>query len=74
MNSGIGFATVILGLFLILLGYGSLLCALKTSEKKGDTNLSLMAIKAAYSLVIGGLIIIILGLLYLMGIIPWYTV
>lgn len=72
MNFSIGLAAIVLGLFLILLGYGSLLCVLKTSEKKGDANLSLTTIKAAYTLVVGGLIIIILGLLYLMEIIPWY--
>jgi hypothetical protein len=56
---------IVLGLSLIVLGFGSLLCTLEISAK-GDTNLSLVATKSAYTLVVGGLIIIILGLLYLM--------
>lgn len=72
MNFIIGSATILLGLIIIVFGYGSLFYALKTYEKKGEANLSLTAIKAAYILVVAGLLIIMLGLLYLMGIIPWY--
>lgn len=56
---------IVLGLSLIALGFGSLLCTLDISAK-GETNISLVTTKSAYTLVVGGLIIIILGLLYLM--------
>lgn len=64
-NEAIGPGAIVLGLSLIILGFGSLLCALNINAKS-NTNISLTAIKSAYSLVVGGLIIIILGLLYLM--------
>lgn len=58
-------SAIVLGLSLIVLGFGSSLCTLEL-RAKGDTNLSLVSTKSAYTLVVGGLIIIILGLLYLM--------
>ncbi len=70
MNVYIGSSVVLLGAILVGLGHGTLYLELKTSTK-GDTNLTLSTMKSAYTLVIGGLIIIILGLLYLMDIIPW---
>ncbi len=56
---------IVLGFSLIVLGFGSLLCTLDKSAK-GETNISLITTKSAHTLVIGGLIIIIVGLLYLM--------
>jgi hypothetical protein len=73
MNVYIGSGVALLGVILVVLGHGTLYLELKASTK-GDTNLTLSTMKSAYTLVIGGLIIIILGLLYLMGIIPWYNV
>jgi len=70
MNLYIGSGVALLGVILVGLGHGTLYFELKASTK-GDTNLTLSTMKSAYTLVIGGLIIIILGLLYLMGIIPW---
>lgn len=74
----IGFLTIVLGLILIIIGYGPLICnsiiALVKSEFKKDINLSIIAMKSAYTLVVGGLIVIILGLLYCMGIIPWWNI
>lgn len=62
-----------MGIILVVLGHGTLYFEIKASTK-GDTKLTLNTMKSAYTLVIGGLIIIILGLLYLMGIIPWHNV
>ncbi len=71
MDFGIGFGATLLGVFILAVGHYSLFVKLKTSIRS-DTDLTITAIKSAYTLVIGGLTIIILGLLYLMGIIPWY--
>jgi len=73
MNFYIGIGAALLGVFFVVAGHCTLFIELRKSTK-GDTNLTLTAIKSAYTLVIGGLIIIITGLLYLMGIIPWYNV
>jgi len=71
----IGSWTIVLGLFLIIIGYVPLIfnsiIDLFKSESKNEINLSITAMKSAYTLVVGGLIVIILGLLYCMGIIPW---
>ncbi|VVB96342.1 Uncharacterised protein [uncultured archaeon] len=67
----IGIGTIILGLALTRCGYTSLFNELKCNTRS-DASLSLTAIKSAYTLVVGGLLVIILGVLYLMGIIPWY--
>ncbi len=73
MKFYIGLGAALLGVIFVAVGHYTLFFELKTSTK-GDANLTLTAIKSAYTLVVGGLIIIILGLLYLMGIIPWYSV
>jgi hypothetical protein len=69
----IGFGAAILGVVFVAVGHYTLFFELKKSTT-GDTHLTLTAIKSAYTLVIGGLIMIIIGLLYLMSIIPWYNV
>lgn len=65
----LGFLSSILGVIIAGTGYYSLHFYYK--KDKVDANLSIIAIKSAYTLVISGLIIIVLGLLYLMKIIPW---
>lgn len=69
----VGWAAIIIGAILIGVGYGSLFLVFKSSVKS-DTNLSFTAIKAAYTLVVGGLVVVILGLLYLMRILPNFWV
>jgi hypothetical protein len=70
MDFYIGCGAALLGVIIVVMGHYTLFFELRKSTK-GDVNLTLTAIKSGYTLVIGGLIIIIIGLLYLMGIIPW---
>ena len=70
-TSIIGIGTIILGLALTKCGYTPLFNELK-GNTRSDASLSITALKSAYTLVVGGLVVMILGVLYLMGIIPWY--
>jgi hypothetical protein len=70
MNVEIAFGAIIMGLFLLLLGYLSLTLILPKIAKK-DVSISIEAFRASFWLVIVGSIIIILGILYWMEIIPF---
>lgn len=71
MDINIGWIAIIIGFILTCAGYGSLFFTLKTNSF-GLYYCKAYVCIAFYTLVVGGLLIIILGFLYLMGIIPWY--
>ena len=66
-----------IGLFVILSGAGisgiayyHLVSVLPRRAKETNASISIIALRASSWLVIGGLIIMVLGFLYLMGLIP----
>jgi quinol-cytochrome oxidoreductase complex cytochrome b subunit len=66
----IGLLALMIGLGILATGYISLVLILPFISRKTDTSISIEALRASSWLVIGGLIIVILGFLYLMGLIP----
>ena len=65
-----GLLAVTVGIFILGIGYYCLVSVLPRKAKEIDTSISLTALRASFWLVIGGIIIIFLGFLYLMGVIP----
>lgn len=75
MNQGVVCAVIEIGFTLIIMGLASLFWLIPWRSGKWETGLIIFAVKAALSLVGGGLIIIFLGVLYWMEIIPtiWWV-
>ena len=69
MNQDIAYTVIKIGFTLIILGLALEFGIIPWRIKKWETGLTIFAIKAALGLVVGGLIIILLGVLYLMEII-----
>ena len=65
-----GLLAVTFGFFILGIGYYSLVSVLPKKAKETDTSISITALRASCWLIIGGIIIILLGFLYLMNIIP----
>jgi hypothetical protein len=61
---------LLLGIPLVLLGYIHLVYILPWMAKDVETRLSMEALRASFWLVIFGLILILFGVLFLMGILP----
>lgn len=70
MDAWIGCLALIIGSGILALGYLSLVVILPLIDKKKDTRISIVALRASSWLVIGGLTIIILAFLHLMSILP----
>jgi len=68
-----GWGSVILGLALICVSCYYLFHVFPKIAKGQDITISIVALRVSSWLVIGGFIIILLGLLYLMRIIPWWS-
>jgi uncharacterized membrane protein len=69
----IGSLTFLLGSVVLVCGYYHLVYVLPRMAKDMETRVSMEALKVSFWLVIFGLIIIVLGVLYLMGILPPLT-
>lgn len=65
-----GILALLMGLGILATGYTFLVLILPFISKRTDTSVSIEAMRASSWLIIGGLIIIILGFLYLMEIVP----
>ena len=65
-----GLLAVTFGICILGIGYYCLVSVLPRKAKETDTSISMTALRASSWLVIGGIIIIFLGFLYLMGVIP----
>jgi ABC-type multidrug transport system permease subunit len=61
---------LLLGVLIVVAGYYHLIYKLPKMAKDVETRLSIEALRVSFWLVIFGLIIIILGLLYLMDVLP----
>jgi len=70
MEIWIGLLAVFIGICVSAIGYYCLISFLPKKAKERDTSISMTALTTSFWLVIGGIIIIVLGFLYLMGIIP----
>jgi heme/copper-type cytochrome/quinol oxidase subunit 2 len=70
MEIWIGLLAVFIGICVSVIGYYCLISFLPKKAKERDTSISMTALTTSFWLVIGGIIIIVLGFLYLMGIIP----
>ena len=66
----IGLLAITFGIFILGVGYYCLVSVLPKKAKEKDTSISIIALRASFWLVIGGIVIIFLGFLYLMGVIP----
>jgi hypothetical protein len=66
----IGQLAISIGLFISGTGYYCLVSFLPEKAKETDSSVSLTALKASSWLVIAGIILMIIGFLYLMNIIP----
>jgi Ca2+/Na+ antiporter len=67
---------LLLGSLILICGYYQLIYKLPKMTKDIETSISMETLRASFWLVIFGLVIIVLGLLYLMGILPptaWRT-
>jgi len=69
----IGSLSIMLGLTLIGASSYYLYYGFGIISKQQKTNISVVALRVSYILAIGGLIVIVLGLLFLMEIIPWWS-
>ena len=67
-----GSISIISGLTIISIACYYLFYGLPRIAKKQDTATSIMALRVSSWLVIGGFIMMLLGVLYLMRIIPWW--
>lgn len=70
MEPWIGLFTIVFGAGVLGVAYRHLVLVLPKKAKETNTSISVMALRASFWLVIGGLIIAVLGFLYLMGLIP----
>lgn len=70
MEPWIGLLAVTFGVCVSAAGYCCLVWVLPKKARETDTSISIIALRASFWLVIGGIIIIFLGFLYLMSVIP----
>lgn len=68
-----GLISIILGLAITCVGCYYLFYGLPKISEKQNATTSLMAQKVSSWLVVGGLVMMFLGILYLMGIVPWWS-
>lgn len=68
-----GSVSIVLGLAIISIACYYLFYGLPRIAKKQDTATSIITLRVSSWFVIGGLIMMFLGILYLMGIIPWWS-
>lgn len=61
---------LLVGILIVLVGYYHLIYKLPRISREFETRLSMEALRVSFWLVIFGLIIIVLGVLYLMDILP----
>jgi len=69
----VGWISIAIGLGFIGIACYHLFYGLSKINQKQDTKISVLALRVSSWLVIGGFIMIFLGLLYLMGIVPWWS-